>query len=157
MKINIMQIYIIYFFIIAIPNVKLYILENHNKKICADCKFFISNKNKCSKFGDLDIITGISYYEDAIKVRNDDNKCGKGIFCARLTKFPENNTLNPKNNAPMLALIKSCLEKCSGVWSINLSLMRSTSFLIKSVSNLTTSSSRLICSISLKILHLFNF
>jgi hypothetical protein len=87
MKINIMQIYIIYIFIIAIPNVKLYILENHNKKICADCKFFISNKNKCSKFGDVDIITGISYYEDAIKVRNDDNKCGEDAIFFKKNYF----------------------------------------------------------------------
>ena len=50
-----MQIYIIFILITAIPNVKLYLLQNNNKKICANCKFFISNKNECSKFGEVDI------------------------------------------------------------------------------------------------------
>ena len=43
------------------------------------------------------------------------NRCATGILLDKFTRFPENNTLNPKNNAPMLALMKSCLEKCSGV------------------------------------------
>ena len=72
-----MQNFIIFIFIITIPNVKLLLLQNNNKKICADCKFFISNKNECSKFGDLDIITGKYNYEPAVEVRNDYNKCGE--------------------------------------------------------------------------------
>lgn len=69
------------------------------------------------------------------------NKCVIGMFVAIFIRFPENTAPNPKNNAPIPALMKSCLEKCSGVLSINLSFIRSTSFLIKSVSNFTTSSS----------------
>jgi hypothetical protein len=40
-------------------------------------KKFISNKNECSKFGDIDIVTGKYDYEEAIRVRNNDNKCGE--------------------------------------------------------------------------------
>ena len=72
-----MKIYIIYIFVTIIPQVELYLIRNHNTKICANCKFFISNQNKCSKFGDMDIITGKYNYEDAIIVRNDDAKCGE--------------------------------------------------------------------------------
>jgi hypothetical protein len=85
--INIMQIYIIYIFITAIPNVELYLLQNQNKKICADCKFFISNKNECSKFGDVDIITGKHNYEPAIKVRNDNYKCGEDAIFFKKNYF----------------------------------------------------------------------
>jgi hypothetical protein len=83
-----MQIYIIYIFITAISNVKLlYLPKIHNKKICADCKFFISNKNECSKFGDVDIITGKYNYEQAIEVRNDDNKCGEDAIFFKKNYF----------------------------------------------------------------------
>jgi len=82
-----MKIYIIYIFIIFIPNVKLYLLQNHNKKICADCKFFIPNGNKCSKFGDLDIISGKHNFENAIIVRNDENKCGEDAIFFKNNNF----------------------------------------------------------------------
>lgn len=72
-----MKIYIIYIFINAILKIESYLLENHNKKICANCKFFISNKNECRKFGDIDIITGKHDYENAIELRNDNDKCGE--------------------------------------------------------------------------------
>ena len=72
-----MKIYIIYIFITAIPNVELHLLPIQEKKICANCKFFISNKKECSKFGDIDIITGKHDYEEAISVRNDEEKCGE--------------------------------------------------------------------------------
>ena len=85
--IEIMQIYIIYIFITAIPIVKLYLLQNHNTKICANCKFFISNKNKCSKFGDIDIITGKHNYENAIIVRNDNDKCGEDAIFFKKNYF----------------------------------------------------------------------
>lgn len=72
-----MKNYIICIFITAIPNVELHLLPIQNKKICANCKFFISNKKECSKFGDVDIITGKYDYEDAISVRNNEDKCGE--------------------------------------------------------------------------------
>lgn len=71
-----MQIFNIYIFISGIHYVKPYLLQNQNKKICANCKFFISNENKCSKFGVIDIITGKFNYEEAIIVRKDEEKCG---------------------------------------------------------------------------------
>jgi hypothetical protein len=65
------------FFIKSIGNVDLYLIQNQNKQICANCKFFIANKNECSKFGDVDIITGKCTYETATSVRNDEDKCGE--------------------------------------------------------------------------------
>jgi hypothetical protein len=65
------------FFIINIHKVELYFIQNQNKPICANCKFFISNKNQCNQFGDVDIITGKYTYEPATDVRNDVEKCGE--------------------------------------------------------------------------------
>jgi hypothetical protein len=64
------------FFINCIHKVELYFIQNQNKPICANCKFFISNKNECSKFGDVNIITGKYSYEPSTNVRNDEEKCG---------------------------------------------------------------------------------
>lgn len=80
-----MKIYIICIFITTIPNTELHLLPIQNKKICADCKFFISDKKECSKFGDVDIITGKHDYENAIDVRNNEDKCGEDAI------FFENN------------------------------------------------------------------
>lgn len=44
-------------FIINIHKAKLYFIQNKNKPICANCKFFIPNKNECSKFKIIDIVT----------------------------------------------------------------------------------------------------
>jgi len=74
------------FFIISINKVELYLIQNQHKLKCADCKFFIPNKNECSNFGDINIITGKYTYEPAISVRNDEDKCGEyAIF------FKKNN------------------------------------------------------------------
>ena len=64
-------------FIIKIHNVELYFIKNQNKPICANCKFYIPTNNKCSNFGEINIITNEHIYEEAIIVRNDDNKCGE--------------------------------------------------------------------------------
>jgi len=82
-----MQIYIVYIFITNILKVEAYLLENTNKKICANCKFFISNENKCSKFGDIDIITGKYNYEYATLVRNNENKCGEDAIFFKKNYF----------------------------------------------------------------------
>jgi len=67
--------------LINIHKVELYFIQNQNKPICGDCRYFISNKNECSKFGDVNIITGEFNYETAKSVRNDEDKCGEyGIF-----------------------------------------------------------------------------
>jgi hypothetical protein len=74
------------FFFTNIYKVQPYFIQNQNKPICANCKFFISNKNECKKFGDINIITGKYTYEKAVSVRNDDDKCGEyAIF------FKKNN------------------------------------------------------------------
>ena len=63
-------------FIIKIESVELYFIKNQNKPICANCKFYIPSNSKCSKFGEINIITNECRYEDAIIVRMDENKCG---------------------------------------------------------------------------------
>ena len=69
-----------------IHKVELYFIKNQDKPICANCKFFIPNKNECRNFGNINIITNEYTYEEAINVRNDHNKCGEdAIF------FQKNN------------------------------------------------------------------
>jgi len=46
-------------------------------KTCADCKFLNSNNIKCTKFTDIDLITGEHLNEKASIIRFDENKCGK--------------------------------------------------------------------------------
>lgn len=82
-----MQIYIIYIFMTIITNVELYLLQNQNKKICANCKFFIPNKNECTKFGDVDIITDEYDYESAIEMRKDETKCGEDAIFFKKNYF----------------------------------------------------------------------
>ena len=61
-----------------------YFIQNQNKLICANCKFFIPTKNECSKFGSIDIVTNEPNYETALSVRKDDDKCGEdAIFFKR--------------------------------------------------------------------------
>lgn len=64
-------------FIIKIESVELYFIKNQNKPICANCKFYIPTNSKCSKFGEINIITNECRYEDANIVRMDENKCGE--------------------------------------------------------------------------------
>ena len=54
-----------------------YFIKNVNKPKCTNCKFFIPTNKKCSKFGEVDIITNEYKYEPAINVRRDDTKCGE--------------------------------------------------------------------------------
>ena len=65
------------FFVISIHKVELYLIKNQNKPICANCKFFIPNKNECTIFGEINTITGKYSYEEASSVRNDEDKCGE--------------------------------------------------------------------------------
>ena len=74
-------------FIIKIVNVEPYFIKNQNKPICANCKYFIPNKNKCGNFGEIDIITNEYIYEDAIIVRTDDNKCGEDAIFFKQNYF----------------------------------------------------------------------
>ena len=85
-----MKNYIICILIItAIHKAQSYLLEAQNKKICANCKYFISKKNECKKFGEINIITGKYDYEDALNVRNDEEKCGDDaiFFKKKYLKF----------------------------------------------------------------------
>jgi hypothetical protein len=69
---------------LIIHNSEPYFIKNQNKQICANCKFFIPNKNECSKFGTINIITNECNYEKALNVRKDDYKCGEeAIFFKR--------------------------------------------------------------------------
>ena len=64
-----------------IHNSESYFIKNQNQPICANCKFYIPNKNECSNFGTIDIITNEHNYEQALDVRKDNKKCGEdGIF-----------------------------------------------------------------------------
>jgi hypothetical protein len=72
-----MQILQYIFFLINIHGVEMYFIQNQHKSICANCKFFIANTNECSKFGEINIITGKYSYEKASSVRNDEDKCGE--------------------------------------------------------------------------------
>jgi hypothetical protein len=74
-------------FIIKIESVALYFIKNQNKPICANCKYFIPINNECSKFGEVDIITNEHIYEEAIIVRNDDNKCGEDAMFFKQNYF----------------------------------------------------------------------
>jgi hypothetical protein len=75
------------FFIISIQKVELYSIQNQNKPVCANCKFFIPNKNECSNFGNIDIVTGKYTYESANSVRNDDAKCGEYAIFYKKNNF----------------------------------------------------------------------
>jgi hypothetical protein len=51
-------------------------IQKQELPICANCKFYGPN-NKCTKFGEVNIITGEYKYETAESVRNDEEKCGE--------------------------------------------------------------------------------
>lgn len=57
-------------FIIKIENVELYFIKNQNKPICANCKYFISTNNECSKFGEINIIHNIKKYNIIYYIHN---------------------------------------------------------------------------------------
>ena len=52
------------------------ILHHANKK-CCDCRHFMADTHKCSKFGEMDIVTGTKEYDYAISSRRSEDKCGK--------------------------------------------------------------------------------
>lgn len=75
----------------------------HGKKICRECKHFVSYGNECKKFGDMDLVTGIEYYESARNVRIDITKCG------------ENGTLFEKND---FLFIRNTRDFASTYWPL---------------------------------------
>jgi hypothetical protein len=46
------------------------------KTLCRDCKFFIANNKQCSRFGDINVVTGKETYDYASTARIDEKKCG---------------------------------------------------------------------------------
>jgi hypothetical protein len=74
-------------FLTSIHKVELYFIQNNNKPICANCKFFIQGKNECKNFGNIDIVTGVYTYENAVSVRNDDDKCGEYAILFKKNHF----------------------------------------------------------------------
>jgi hypothetical protein len=75
------------FLLSVIPSVKLNYIKNQNKPICSNCKFFIANKNECGNFGDINIISGKYTYENAISVRNNEDKCGQDAIFFKKNNF----------------------------------------------------------------------
>ena len=74
------------FLITGMYNAQSHLINIQNKKICANCKFFIEEEKQCRIFGEVDIITGVHDYYPAIKARSDEDKCGEyAIF------FKKNN------------------------------------------------------------------
>jgi hypothetical protein len=72
---------------ISIQNIEPYFIQNQNKPICSNCKFFIPNRNECRKFGDIDIITGKYNYETATNIRSDEDKCGEYALFFKKNNF----------------------------------------------------------------------
>jgi hypothetical protein len=58
----------------------------NTKKLCRDCRHYIANNEKCRIFGDVNIVSGKEYYDDARDARRDNNKCGDSA-----NKFEENH------------------------------------------------------------------
>jgi hypothetical protein len=69
-----------FIFAAIIPSNYFALIQNQYKPICANCKFFISNKNKCRKFGEMDLVTGEYTYSNAITIRNNKDKCGENAI-----------------------------------------------------------------------------
>lgn len=69
----------------SLQKVDPFLIQNQNKKICADCRFFI--EDKCKVFGEIDIINGEHKYEDALTVRKDHQKCGEDAIFYRKNHF----------------------------------------------------------------------
>ena len=105
-----MKVLLYIFFLISIYKVESYLIQNQNKLTCANCKYFIPNKNECSKFGDIDIITGKYTYEPAINVRNDEDKCGEyAIFYKKNNfKFISIPYYFLLENSKIIILLSSC-------------------------------------------------
>jgi hypothetical protein len=49
----------------------------NTKKLCRDCKHYIANKQQCSIFGHVNMVTGKETYDYASSVRSDNEKCGE--------------------------------------------------------------------------------
>jgi hypothetical protein len=47
------------------------------KKLCINCKYYISNKRECALFGETNLVNGENSYSYAISARNNDKKCGE--------------------------------------------------------------------------------
>jgi hypothetical protein len=51
------------------------------KPLCKNCKYYIPFLQKCSKFGNVELVTGKKSFQHASSIRNDDKKCGNdGIY-----------------------------------------------------------------------------
>lgn len=82
MKMNLLYMYVV---IHRIAFVESAILHHANKK-CCDCRHFMADTNKCSKFGEMDVVTGTKEYDYAISSRRSEDKCGKNA-----TDFEQNH------------------------------------------------------------------
>ena len=71
-------------FILLISNINALM---NQKPLCVNCKFFVKDKNECSQYGYVDLITGEPYYEDAMNVRKDKHKCGENAIYFEKNNF----------------------------------------------------------------------
>ena len=58
------------------------IIKNSELPICSNCMYFGNNlnnyydENKCKKFGEQNLVTGMIKYDLAENCRSDNNRCG---------------------------------------------------------------------------------
>ena len=74
-------------YIFFIPLIHASFIQNQNKKVCANCRFFIPNKNECKQSGEMNLITGKYSYNDAIDVRKNETMCGENAVLFEENKF----------------------------------------------------------------------
>ena len=78
-----MILLLLYIFITVFSIGKNQFIKNLNVPICKNCVYFTPYKNdekffdlgKCTKFGKMDILSGIIEYKYAYNCRTDDNHC----------------------------------------------------------------------------------
>lgn len=61
----------------------LYVLQSQVRpriKTCADCKHYVNNTQKCSKFVYMNVVTAEKVYLDASVMRTDPSLCGMGAI-----------------------------------------------------------------------------
>jgi hypothetical protein len=80
-----MKIVSLLFFLVLLPCPSSILIQP--VKVCANCKHFIGDTKKCSVYGELNIVTGTSQYEDAIDIRKDNKKCGKNAVLFEKNNF----------------------------------------------------------------------
>ena len=62
------------------------IIKNANLPICKTCYYYRQKTGKCVKFGEMNLVTGSVYYQNAQTIRSDDGPCEeRGLYYRSLT------------------------------------------------------------------------